>query len=54
MFNIIADMHCHTLASSHAFSTILENIAGAKANGMKLIAITDHAPNRCATSVLFF
>ena len=43
MFNIIADMHCHTIASSHAYSTVLENITAAKNKNLKLIAITDHA-----------
>ncbi|MBP0979663.1 MAG: phosphatase [Oscillospiraceae bacterium] len=44
MLDIIADMHCHTIASSHAFSTVLENIQAAKKRGLKLIAITDHGP----------
>ena len=38
----IADTHCHTVASSHAYSTILENIAAAKKKDLKYIAITDH------------
>lgn len=44
MINIIADMHCHTIASTHAFSTVLENITYGKKRGLKCIAITDHAP----------
>lgn len=40
--NIIADTHCHTLASSHAYSTLYENIKFAKKNGIKILAITDH------------
>ncbi len=44
MFNVVADMHCHTVASNHAFSTVLENVLYAKKNGLKLIAITDHGP----------
>lgn len=39
---LIADMHCHTIASSHAYSTILENVRVAKEKGLKYIAITDH------------
>ena len=39
---LIADTHCHTVASSHAYSTILENINEAKRKGLKYIAITDH------------
>lgn len=36
------DLHMHTTASSHAYSTIQENVIAAKAKGLKLIAITDH------------
>ncbi|MBP3284355.1 MAG: phosphatase [Clostridia bacterium] len=39
---IIVDTHTHTLASNHAFSTILENVEYAKRNGMKAIGFTDH------------
>ena len=42
MLKVIADMHCHTVASSHAYSTLLENLAAAKEKGLDLIAITDH------------
>jgi len=41
---IIADTHCHTIASTHAFSTILENAKFASEIGLKYLAITDHAP----------
>ncbi len=40
---IIADTHCHTLASTHAYSTIIENISVAKRKNLYAIAITDHA-----------
>ncbi len=39
---IIADTHCHTVASGHAYSTIMENITEAKKQGLYAIAITDH------------
>ena len=39
---LIADTHCHTVASSHAYSTILENVNEAKIKGLKYLAITDH------------
>jgi len=42
---ISADMHTHTIASTHAFSTILENSVCAKEIGLKALAITDHEPN---------
>lgn len=41
---IIADTHTHTLASTHAYSTITENAKAAKRNGVKAIAMTDHTP----------
>lgn len=39
---IIADTHVHTIASEHAFSTVLENHAAAKKKGLRFLAITDH------------
>lgn len=42
---ILADTHCHTIASTHAYSTVLEIVAAAKQKGLKAIAITDHAPS---------
>ena len=40
--NIVADLHTHTLASSHAFSTLNEMIERAKKLGYKAMAVTDH------------
>ena len=40
---LIFDGHTHTVASGHAYSTILENVEYAKKKGLKVIAITDHA-----------
>lgn len=39
---IIADTHCHTVASTHAYSTALELINSAKEQNLFAIAITDH------------
>lgn len=41
---IIADTHCHTIASTHAYSTLLENAEYASSIGLKFLAITDHGP----------
>lgn len=41
---ILTDLHTHTLASSHAYSTLYENITAAKQKGLEMIAMTDHAP----------
>lgn len=38
-------MHTHTIASTHAYSTILENCTFAEKYGLKGIAMTDHAMN---------
>lgn len=40
----ILDLHTHTLSSGHAYSTLMENIQGAKANGLKVMGMSDHAP----------
>ena len=42
---IIADTHTHTIASTHAYGTIIENATQAKTNGMEFIAVTDHGPS---------
>jgi len=43
--NFILDLHCHTVASGHAYSTISENAAHAASIGLTHIAITDHGPD---------
>lgn len=40
-----ADLHTHTIASTHAYSTISENCSWAAKYGLKAIAMTDHAMN---------
>lgn len=40
--DIIADMHTHSTASLHAYSTIKENMDQAKAQNLSYLAITDH------------
>lgn len=41
---MLADLHTHTVASGHAYSTVLENLAAAQAARISLIGITDHGP----------
>lgn len=43
-YGIEADLHCHTIASSHAYSTVIELAAEARKKGLKAIAVTDHGP----------
>lgn len=38
------DTHAHTVASTHAYSTVHDYFAVAKTKGIRLFAITDHAP----------
>lgn len=52
---LVADLHCHSIASEHAYSTIQELVTAAKNKSLELIAITDHGiavPN--APSVFYF
>lgn len=44
MINIVGDFHTHTTVSQHAYSTVNEMIAAAKAKGLSAIAITNHGP----------
>lgn len=38
------DLHTHTIASGHAYSTMLENIQYGKEKGLEIIGLSDHAP----------
>ena len=42
--NIELDMHTHTLASGHAFSTLQEMAKAGAEKGLKLLGITEHTP----------
>ena len=51
----LIDTHTHTVASGHAYSTLLENVRYAKENGLKIMAVTDHAPTLMgSTSIMHF
>jgi putative hydrolase len=41
---LLADLHTHTTASGHAYSTVSELAATAAVRGLELIALTDHGP----------
>ncbi len=45
MIQIKTDLHCHTIASTHAYSTIMENATVAYQKSLSAIAITDHSPS---------
>lgn len=38
------DLHTHTLASGHGYSTLKENIEAAKEVGLKVLGLSEHAP----------
>ncbi len=40
--NILTDLHTHTIATTHAYSTITENAKAASLMGLEAIAMTDH------------
>ncbi|MBN2617073.1 MAG: phosphatase [Spirochaetales bacterium] len=42
--NIELDIHTHTTASGHAYSTLNEMALAASEKGLKILATTDHAP----------
>ncbi|TLM85350.1 MAG: phosphatase [Actinobacteria bacterium] len=42
---LLADLHTHTVASGHAFSTVTELALAAHTKGIELIAVTDHGPS---------
>lgn len=39
---ILTDIHCHTIASTHAYSTVLELARAAADKEMEAVAVTDH------------
>lgn len=41
---LIADLHTHTIASGHAYSTIMENAKHASEIGLEILGVTDHGP----------
>lgn len=44
MYQIQVETHSHTIVSTHAYSTLLENIHAARAAGMQGLCMTNHAP----------
>ena len=41
---VLTDIHSHTIASTHAYSTVQELIQAAVSRGLQAFAITDHSP----------
>ena len=52
----VLDVHTHTLASGHAYNTIMEMAKAASEKGMELLGITEHAPampGTCSEDFIF-
>lgn len=43
--NCLLDLHTHTLASGHAYSTIMEMAKAASEKGLRYLGITEHGPH---------
>lgn len=42
--NYLSDLHTHSIVSGHAYSSLLENIAYCKENGIKILGTSEHGP----------
>lgn len=42
---LVADLHTHSLASGHAYSTIKEMAEAAAKKGLEILAVTEHGPS---------
>ena len=50
----IIDLHCHTIVSGHAYSTLKENIEEAKLKGLKYVGVSDHSPGMPGSTHPFY
>ncbi|MDA8222380.1 phosphatase [Desulfosporosinus sp.] len=50
---LLVDLHTHTIASGHAYSTVTENALAASRRGIKLLGMTDHGPKMPGAPHLF-
>ncbi len=48
------DLHTHTVASGHAYSTVTENASYAEQKGLELLGISDHAPKMPGGTHFFY
>lgn len=51
---IYMDLHTHTTASGHGYSTLQENIAAAKERGLTYLGLSEHAPSLPGGPHIFF
>ncbi|HSV30710.1 MAG TPA: phosphatase [Atribacteraceae bacterium] len=45
MIRIAGDLHVHTVASGHAYSTVLEIVHTARRKGLSVVGVADHGPS---------
>lgn len=50
----VLDVHTHTLASGHAYNTIMEMAKAASDMGLELLGISDHAPEMPGSAHMFY
>lgn len=50
----VVDVHTHTIASGHAYTTWLENVKEAANRGIKVLGTTEHGPNMPGGPHLFY
>ncbi|QUH19727.1 phosphatase [Alkaliphilus sp. B6464] len=50
----LIDIHCHTIVSGHAYSTMEEMISRAKEKGLRVLGIADHAPSMPGSTHVFY
>ena len=50
----VADLHTHTLISTHAYSTLMENAKYASEIGLEILGVTDHGPNMPGAPQLWY
>lgn len=51
---LVADLHTHTVAAGHAFSTIQEMAQAAATKGLKFLGLTEHGPQLPGGPHLYF
>jgi putative hydrolase len=55
MIKDVMDLHTHTIASGHAYNTILEMAQAASDKGLSLLAMTEHGPKmKGSAQVIYF
>lgn len=51
---LLTDLHCHTVASGHAYSSLEEMISKAKEREIEVLGISEHAPSMPGSAQLIY